>query len=270
MDTELERQTGGGHTVAYVMRQAATTVETHSHLAAAAYLMNHANQSALVVVDELERPVAIITEGDLMRAVAQGAETGQARIRDWMNSNPRTVGPDTAVIEATQIMVDTANRHLPVVSDGRVVGIVAISDIVHAIVRSVRLASVVVFVSDLARSLGFYQPLLRYTTIVSDAGAALLTGPDGSQLYLHQVSDGSARRDDGVGVQWAAWTAGDPQDLDRCTEMLKGRSAYVRRDIIEGIDILEGRDPDGLPVLITYPGPDQTQRHVIDSRVDPH
>jgi predicted transcriptional regulator len=247
-----------------------TTVETHSHLAAAAYLMNHANQSALVVVDDFDRPVAIITEADLMRAVAQGAETGQARIEDWMNRNPQTVGKDTAVIEATQIMVDTANRHLPVVSDDRVVGIVAISDIVHAIVRSVRLASVVVFVSDLARSLGFYQPLLRYTITVNDADAALLTGPDGSQLYLHQVSDGSARRDDGVGVQWAAWTAGGPEDLDRCTEVLKKRNAYVRRDIIESIDILEGRDPDGLPVLITYPGPDQTPRHLIDPRIEQH
>ena len=141
--SERERQTNRGHTVASVMRPAATTVEAHGHLAAAAYVMNHANQSALVVVDQADRPVAIITEGDLMHAVAQGAETGRARIDQWMNRNPETVGPDTLVTEAAGIMVNTANRHLPVVSDDRVVGVVAISDIVDAIVHSVRLASAV-------------------------------------------------------------------------------------------------------------------------------
>ena len=262
--SERERQTNRGHTVASVMRPAATTVEAHGHLAAAAYEMNHANQSALVVVDQADRPVATITEGDLIRAVAQGAETGQARIDHWMNRNPETVGPDTLVTEAAGIMVNTANRHLPVVSDDRVVGIVAISDIVDAIVRSVRLASAVVFVSDLARSLGFYQPLLDYSVMVSDVDAALLAGPDGSQLYLHQVGDRSTDRNNGAGVQLVAWTAGGPDDLDRCTQLLQQRGAYERRDTSEGITRLVGHDPDGLPVLITYPGPDLAPRQLLN------
>jgi hypothetical protein len=199
-----------------------------------------------------------------MRAVANGAETGGARIEHWMNRNPQTVGPDTSVTDAARIMVDTANRHLPVVSDDRVVGIVAISDIVHAIVHSVRLASVVVFVSDLPRSLGFYQPLLRYTVVASDTDATLLTGPDGSQLYLRRAGDGAAGRNDGVGVRLVAWTAGGPDDLDRCEQLLQERGAYQRRDTSEGITRVEGRDPDGLPVLITYPGPDQTPRHLLN------
>jgi CBS domain-containing protein len=262
-----ERQTGGGRTAASVMRPAVTMVETHDHLAAAAYMMNHASQSALVVVDEQERPAAIITEADLLRAVAHGADTGQAYVEDWMNHNPPTVHPDTTVTEAARIMLDSGSRHLPVVSDGRVVGIVAIGDIVPVLVGSVRLASAVVFVSDLARSLGFYQPLLEYTITASDAGAALLAGPDGSQLYLHQVSEEAMRPTGGLGVQWVAWTAGGEDDLDRCSELLTARGAYVGRDVIEGISIVEGRDPDGLPVLITYPGPDQAPRHLINSRI---
>ena len=189
--------TDEGDMVASVMRPAVTTVDTRGHLAAAAYRMNHASQSALVVVDDVDRPVAMITERDLMRAVAHGAAPGEARIEDWMDRSPRTVRPETAMTEAAQIMLHTAQRHLPVVSDGRLEGIVAISDIADAFVGSVRLAAVVVFVSDLTRSLGFYQPLLRFTITVSDVDAALLTGPDGSQLYLHQVNDSSARRDDG-------------------------------------------------------------------------
>src|SRR5262245_55318393 len=103
------------HTVAEVMRPAATTVETHGHLAAA-YTMNHADQSALVVLDDAERPIALITDADLMRAVARGADTGAERISDWMNSEPPTVSDETLVMEALHTMVATGNRHLPVVS----------------------------------------------------------------------------------------------------------------------------------------------------------
>jgi hypothetical protein len=154
-----------------------------------------------------------------------------------------------------------------VVSDGRVVGIVAIRDIFDALVGSVRLASVVVFVSDLNRSLGFYQPLLRYTITVSDADAALLAGPDGSQLYLRAVGDNPPRPTGGVGPQLVAWTAGGPDDLDRCAALLKERGGYERRDTSEGFTRVEGRDPDHLPVLITYPGPDRAPRHLISPRI---
>jgi CBS domain-containing protein len=254
-------------TVAEVMRPAVTMVETTSHLAAAAYLMNRADQSALVVVDDAGRPVAIIAEADLMRAVAHGADTSQDRIAEWMNRDPRTVQPSTAMTEAARIMVDTGNRHLPVVSHDRVVGIVAIGDIVSAFEHSVRLASAVVFVSDLARSIGFYQPLLRYPVTVRDVGAALLTGPSGSQLYLREVGDSSIQRSDGVGVQVVSWTAGGRDDLDRCKEMLEERGAYVALDSSEGITLLEGRDPDGLPVIIAYPGPDKARRDMISPRI---
>jgi CBS domain-containing protein len=246
------------------MRPAVTTVETYGHLAAAAYLMNHARQSALVVVDHAGRPVAIITEADLLRAVAHGADTEQAVITDWMNRNPQTIRPDAALTEAIRVMVETGNRHLPVVSDdGRGVGMVAITDIVDAVARSVRLASVVVFVSELTRSLAFYQPLLRYASTAGDVETALLTGPDGSQLFLRQVGGDSTRRNGGIAVQMVGWTAGGPDDLDRCTELLKERGAYVGRDTSEGITSLEGRDPDGLPVIIGYPGPVPAPHHLI-------
>src|SRR5262245_57042601 len=175
--------------VADVMRPAASTVETEGHLAAAAYMMNHADQSALVVVDEAERPIALITEADLLRAVAHGADSGNERILDWMNREPRTVSGDTSVLEALRIMVTTGERHLPVTSDDRLAGIVAMSDLMESVVHSVRLAAAVVFVSDLARSLTFYEPLLRYPVTVRDENAALLTGPNGSQLYLRRAGD---------------------------------------------------------------------------------
>ena len=220
----------------------------------------------MVVVDDEHRPIALITEADLMRAVAHGADTGQEHISDWMNHDPPTASSDTVVMEALQIMVATGKRHLPVVSDGRVMGIVGISDLMNAVVQNFRLAGAVVFVSDLARSLSFYQSLLQYPINVGDADAALLTGPNGSELYLRQAADRSMPRG-GLGVQWVAWTAGDAQDLDRCSELLKERGTFVGRETSEGVTFVEGRDPDDLPVLIVYPGAERAPRHVIADRI---
>jgi CBS domain-containing protein len=264
---ESQRQTDGGYQVAAVMRSAVTMVETGGHLAAAAYLMNHANQSAVVVVDDARRPVAIITEADLLRAIAQGAETGVDRVRDWMDSKPQTVGPETSVTEAARLMAEAGKRHLPVVADARLVGIVGIGDVVDAIIHSVRLASVVLSVSDLTRSLDFYQPLLSYSVVSRDDDAALLAGPDGSQLYLRSLGRRPGPAGEGAGLDRAVWTAGSPDDLDRCMALLIEGDAFTSRDSSDGVDVLEGRDPDGLPVLITYPGPDQAPRHAISRRV---
>jgi hypothetical protein len=48
-------------------------------------------------------------------------------------------------------------------------------------------------------------------------------------------------------MQWVAWTAGDIQDLDRCSDVLKEHDAYVGRDTSNDVTLLEGRDPDDLP-----------------------
>jgi CBS domain-containing protein len=261
------RRDGSRYTVGEVMRSAVTTVETGSHLAAAAYLMSHAKQTALVVVDQVQRPVAIISERDLLRAVAHGEDAGEALILDWMNRDPRIVAPDMPVYEAAGIMREARLLHLPVVADSRVVGIVAVEDIADALIRSVRLASAVVFVSDLARSLEFYQSLLRYAVTVSDVDTALLAGPSGSQLYLHATGDRSGWRESRVGLQWVVWTAGGEEDLERCADLFRERGVLVRRDVSEGISRVEGRDPDGQVVLVTYPGPERAPRCLIPDRV---
>ena len=243
--------------VAHVMRPAVTTVETDGHLAAAAYLINHAGQSALVVVDTANRPVALITEADLMRAIAEGVDAGTARVADWMTRNPRTISPRTTLTEAVLIMADSGDRHLPVVENGQLVGIVAISEIASELVHSVRLASAVVAVSDLDRSVLFYQPLLRFRVAAKTPDGALLTGPDGSQLYLHRVDRIRSHDDGGGGLEYVIWTAGSPSDLDRCAALLSEQNAYIGRTDQDEVAVVEGLDPDQLPVVITYPGPDQ-------------
>jgi CBS domain-containing protein len=113
-------------TVADVMTKDVLTVEPSDTIGEAAEKMNEANVGAVVVVEDMVRIVGIVTERDLLRAVAQRARAAEARVRTWMTENPLTVGPETTVEDAAQIMFDRNFRHLPVVKDGRPLGIVSL------------------------------------------------------------------------------------------------------------------------------------------------
>jgi CBS domain-containing protein len=68
------------------------TVTHNDHVAAAAYLMKHADATALVVLDGQSpgRPVGIITKADITRAVAAGEDLENVRIRDlFQKGHPR-------------------------------------------------------------------------------------------------------------------------------------------------------------------------------------
>jgi CBS domain-containing protein len=117
-------------------RPAVITVERHAHLAAAAYLMRQAHDTAVVVTtdDKNRRPIAVITETDITQAVADHRDLNEARIDELVGPEPVTTHPDTAVGEATRLMLSAGARHLPVVEDGRLVGIFDIADACRALV----------------------------------------------------------------------------------------------------------------------------------------
>jgi CBS domain-containing protein len=118
-------------TAADVMRPALTTVEANAHLAAAAYLMKHAGETALVVIDEeqAKRPVGLVTDADIARAVADGQDVNEVRIRDLMTTEPIIVAATASIQEVARSMVTRQLRHLPVVSDVGLVGIIDIGDV---------------------------------------------------------------------------------------------------------------------------------------------
>ncbi len=125
-------------TAADVMRPALTAVEANGHLAAAAYLMKHASETALVVVDDekARRPIGLITDADITQAVADGRDVNEVRVRDFMTTNP-TVIPETATVrEAARSMVTGHFRHLPVVGDAGLLGMVDIGDICRVLLDS--------------------------------------------------------------------------------------------------------------------------------------
>ncbi len=122
-------------TAADVMRPALTTVEPDDHVAAAAYLMRHAGATALVVVDDeqAKRPVGLITEADIVQAVAEGKDVNVVRIRDLMTPRLTVINTTTSVRDAARSMLTGHFRHLPVVGDAGLMGIVDIGDVCRAL-----------------------------------------------------------------------------------------------------------------------------------------
>jgi catechol 2,3-dioxygenase-like lactoylglutathione lyase family enzyme len=130
-----------------------------------------------------------------------------------------------------------------------------------------RLDSVVMFVHDLNRSVSFYSDVLNLHVADRSATAALLIGAKRSQLILRAMGRGAEHALGGIGVQYVIWTADDADDLARCEKVLKDRSAWRDSRTTEHVTAVEGRDPDDIVVMITYPGPDQAPLHELPVRI---
>jgi CBS domain-containing protein len=93
--------------------------------------MNAKNVGAVVVKD-FGRLIGILTERDLLKAMAARVHTSEARVRQWMTEDPVTASPEMSLEEAAQIMLDNGFRHLPVIEDNQVVGVVSLRRVVAA------------------------------------------------------------------------------------------------------------------------------------------
>jgi CBS domain-containing protein len=113
-------------TVADAMRQEFITVAPEDTLGEVAERMVEEKKGGAVVVMDYGRMIGILTERDLLRAIAYRVHTSEARVREWMTEDPVTVPPETGLDEASQLMLDKNFRHLPVVEGGRVVGVVSL------------------------------------------------------------------------------------------------------------------------------------------------
>ncbi len=123
--------------VADVMRPPVTMIEQNDHLAAAAYLMKRADATALVVTQaQTGQPVGIITEADISHAVADGKNPNDVRIYQQMTPRPTVVNTSTSIRDAAKVMTSRRFRHLPVMGDTGLVGIVDITDVCRALLEA--------------------------------------------------------------------------------------------------------------------------------------
>ncbi|MCU1508986.1 MAG: uncharacterized protein JWR53_392 [Glaciihabitans sp.] len=130
-----------------------------------------------------------------------------------------------------------------------------------------KLASIVMFVTDLDRSVDFYSTLLNLEPTLRDDTVALLVAPGGYQLYLRALGPRASHPLGGIGAQYALWSAASEADLDRCEAAMRQESTRVVVTQHDGFRMVEGRDPDDVPVIVSYPGPDLVARREIVPRI---
>src|SRR5512145_1996480 len=95
----------------------------------AARVMKERNVGALMVVDDDKKLVGVFTERDaLFRVLADGRNGDATPLADVMTRNPKTVSPEKPFLHALQAMHEGGFRHLPVVEDDRLLGIVSVRD----------------------------------------------------------------------------------------------------------------------------------------------
>ena len=111
----------------------ATVIGSEATLADAAEALVEASVGGLGVIVDREL-VGIITERDLVRAIAQGADPETDTVADWMADAPDTFSPDVEVEAAARWLLEVGYRHMPVMENGELLGIVSIRDILWAIV----------------------------------------------------------------------------------------------------------------------------------------
>jgi CBS domain-containing protein len=87
------------------------------------------NQTGSLLVLDDGRLTDIITERDLLRALALGVDPGTATVDAVMTAEVFTVLPDMPLREAAREMASRWIRHLPVVEEGRLLGVVSMRDV---------------------------------------------------------------------------------------------------------------------------------------------
>jgi len=119
-------------TLADVMRTEVIDVAPEDTLGEVAERMSAVNVGAVVVKD-YGRLIGILTERDMLKAMAARVHTSDARVREWMTEDPLTATAEMDVENAAQVMLEHNFRHLPIVDDnGAVIGLVSLRRVVAA------------------------------------------------------------------------------------------------------------------------------------------
>ena len=109
------------------------TVRPDATIADAAKLLKERNIGALVVTTEDGRLAGILSERDLVRGLPEhGADLLALKVKDRMTAEVTTCTPDDRVDDIMKLMTDGRFRHLPVVEEGKLAGIVSIGDVVKS------------------------------------------------------------------------------------------------------------------------------------------
>jgi len=120
----------GPQHVEEVMTPDPVTVSASSSVAEAARLMREVDTGAVIVVDADDRVEGILTDRDIaVRAVAEDRDPSRTRVGEIASTDVEALSPRSSIREAVKLMRERSVRRLPVVEEGRPVGIVSIGDL---------------------------------------------------------------------------------------------------------------------------------------------
>jgi len=118
-------------TIADVMTKDVVTLSSDSTVGDAAQVMVRGGFGSVIVVHG-RMLLGILTERDVLRAAASEDDLRSALVERWMTPDPDTSEPDLDTEEAAGLMLSRGYRHLPVVVDGDLVGMVSLRDVLSA------------------------------------------------------------------------------------------------------------------------------------------
>lgn len=111
------------------------TVSPDTEIMQAVHLLVENDISGLLVVNDQQHLLGILTERDCIRIAALAGYHDEAggRVADYMSTGVRTANPDDSVMELAELFAESPFRRCPVVEDGRLVGLICRRDILRAL-----------------------------------------------------------------------------------------------------------------------------------------
>lgn len=113
------------------MSEVVLTVGPEHSLRQAADAMCSRKVGAAVVLDPEAHGPGVITERDILRAVAAGRDVNSERVADWLTTEVKFATPDWSLEQAAASMVRGGFRHLLIVEGGELTGVLSMRDIVR-------------------------------------------------------------------------------------------------------------------------------------------
>ena len=101
----------------------------------AIHLLVEHDLSGVLVVDEQQQVIGILTERNCIRAAVEGGyfdETGGV-VADFMSAPVQTVSPGDSLLDVAELFADSPFRRFPVITDGRLVGLISRRDVLRAL-----------------------------------------------------------------------------------------------------------------------------------------
>jgi CBS domain-containing protein len=121
-------------TVGHVMSSPVVTVKTSATLAKAAETMVKKEIGSIIIMGE-KNAAGIVTERDIMKYVIKNTNVLRKPVKQFMTKPLVTVGPNTPVQEAFELMLKHRIRRLPVLDGSKLVGIVTEKDLMRWVLR---------------------------------------------------------------------------------------------------------------------------------------